>query len=114
VTATLDPLAPDALKRILVEPKNALVRQYQKLLAMDGVDLAFDDAALDAIVERALALGTGARGLRSVMEQVMLDVMFELPNLGAIGTCHISAEAVRGEAAPLLEERKASAFSLIL
>jgi ATP-dependent Clp protease ATP-binding subunit ClpX len=109
VTATLEPLSPEAMKRILTEPKNALVRQYQKLLAMDGVDLVFDDSALDAFVERAHALGTGARGLRSVMEQTMLDVMFDLPALHAIGSCRVSAATVRGDAPPLLEERKVSA-----
>jgi ATP-dependent Clp protease ATP-binding subunit ClpX len=109
VTATLDPLSPEAMKRILTEPKNALVRQYQKLLAMDGVDLVFDDDALDAFVERALRLGTGARGLRSVMEQTMLDVMFELPGLHTVGLCRITAETVAGKGPALLEERKATA-----
>ncbi|MDX1532099.1 MAG: ATP-dependent Clp protease ATP-binding subunit ClpX, partial [Rhodothermales bacterium] len=109
VMAALDPLTPEAMKRILVEPKNALVKQYQKLLAMDGVDLIFEDEALDAFVARARALGTGARGLRSVMEQTMLDVMFELPDLHTAGACRVTAATVRGEAPPLLEERKASA-----
>ncbi len=109
VAATLKPLSAEAMKRILTEPKNALVRQYQKLLAMDGVDLVFDDGALDAIVEKALALGTGARALRSVMEQTMLDVMFELPGLRTVGTCHVPAATVHGEMPPLLEERKATA-----
>ncbi|MCA0269583.1 MAG: ATP-dependent Clp protease ATP-binding subunit ClpX [Bacteroidetes bacterium] len=77
VAAALHPLDDAALRRILTEPKNALVRQYQKLAAMDGVSLAFDDDALDAIVAQAKRLGTGARGLRAVMERLMLDVMFE-------------------------------------
>ncbi len=109
VVATLDPLAPEAMKRILTEPKNALVRQYQKLLAMDGVDLAFDDDALDAIVERALLLGTGARGLRSVMEQTMLDVMFDLPDRRTIGFCRVTRDTVYGRVPPMIKERKASA-----
>jgi ATP-dependent Clp protease ATP-binding subunit ClpX len=109
VSATLDPLAPDAMKLILTEPKNALVRQYQKLLAMDGVDLVFDDEALDAVVERASSLGTGARGLRRVMEQTMLDVMFELPDRHFGGMCRVTAATVRGEAAAIYEERRASA-----
>ncbi|MEM1041630.1 MAG: ATP-dependent Clp protease ATP-binding subunit ClpX [Bacteroidota bacterium] len=109
VLAALDPLTPEAMKRILVEPKNALVRQYQKLLAMDGVDLVFDDEALDAFVERAQALGTGARGLRSVMEQTMLDVMFDLPSRRAIGLCRVSGATAQGAAPPVLEERKATA-----
>lgn len=108
VTATLDPLDGGTLKRILTEPKNALMRQYQKLLAMDGVDLVFDDEAVDAIVKRALSLGTGARGLRRVMEQTMLNVMFELPgrHLGAI--CRITEQTVVGESPAIYEERRAA------
>ncbi|MDX1579299.1 MAG: AAA family ATPase, partial [Gemmatimonadota bacterium] len=109
VLAALDPLTPAAMKQILTAPKNALVKQYQKLFAMDGVDLIFDDEALDAFVERALALGTGARGLRSVMEQTMLDVMFDLPSLRSIGACRVTADVARGHAPPVLEERKATA-----
>ena len=109
VLAALDPLTPEAMKRILTDPKNALVKQYQKLLAMDGVDLIFDDDALDAFVERALALGTGARGLRSVMEQTMLDVMFDLPDLRSVGSCRVTAAMAWGTAPPVFEERKASA-----
>jgi ATP-dependent Clp protease ATP-binding subunit ClpX len=109
VLAALDPLTPAAMKQILTAPKNALVKQYQKLLAMDGVDLIFDDEALDVFVERAHSLGTGARGLRSVMEQTMLDVMFDLPNLHTVGSCRVSAEVALGKVPPLLEERKATA-----
>ena len=109
VLAALDPLTPAAMKRILTEPKNALVKQYQKLLAMDGTDLVFDDDALDTFVAQAQALGTGARGLRSVMEQAMMDIMFELPSLHTIGTCRVTAETVRDRTLPLFEERKATA-----
>jgi ATP-dependent Clp protease ATP-binding subunit ClpX len=109
VLAALDPLTKEAMKQILTAPKNALVKQYQKLLAMDGVDLIFDDEALDVFVERALRLGTGARGLRSVMEQTMLDVMFDLPGLRLIGACRVTAEVAWGKAPPVLEERKATA-----
>jgi ATP-dependent Clp protease ATP-binding subunit ClpX len=77
VVAVLDPLTNEALRRILTEPRNALVRQYQKMLAMDGVSLAFDEDALDAIVAQAQARKTGARGLRSVLERTMLDVMYD-------------------------------------
>jgi ATP-dependent Clp protease ATP-binding subunit ClpX len=108
VTA-LDALDDGEMKRILTEPKNALVKQYQKLFAIDGVDLSFSDAALDAIVERARALGTGARGLRSVMEEVMLDIMFEVHRRSSIGGCHVTASTVRSNAPPLFNERKASA-----
>ena len=109
VLAALDPLTKEAMKRILTEPKNALVKQYQKLLAMDGTDLIFDDDALDEFVKQARALGTGARGLRSVMEQAMMDIMFDLPSLHTIGTCRVTAETVRDQTLPLFEERKATA-----
>jgi ATP-dependent Clp protease ATP-binding subunit ClpX len=109
VITALDALSDAEMKRILTEPKNALVKQYQKLLAMDGIDLTFEDAALEAVVERARALGTGARGLRSIMEDVMLDVMFNVHSHASIGTCHITEATVRSEAPPLYQERKASA-----
>ncbi|MCR5822459.1 MAG: ATP-dependent Clp protease ATP-binding subunit ClpX, partial [Bacteroidales bacterium] len=75
----LDPLDRDALRRILTEPKNALVKQYQELFMMDGVTLEFDSEALDAVVDRAIEFHLGARGLRSIMELVMTDLMFSLP-----------------------------------
>ena len=107
--ATLDPLDDAALKTILTEPRTALVKQYQKLLALDGIRLQVDDEALDAIVERARARGTGARGLRAVMEEVLLDVMFEVHQHGDISTCRITASVVREGRPPLFEKRKASA-----
>ncbi len=79
VIAHVDPLGKDALVRILTEPEGALVKEYRQLLEMDGVELRFGEGALDAIAERALAMGTGARGLRGVMESFMRDVMFEAP-----------------------------------
>lgn len=109
VTTALDALDAEALRRILVAPRNALVKQYQKLFAMDGVDLLFDDAALDAVVERAQQLGTGARGLRSVLESVMLDIMFDLHRHGVPGSCRITASTVYDGTAPAFEQRKASA-----
>ena len=109
VAASLDGLTDAEMRRILVEPKNAIVRQYQKLFAMDGVDLAFDDEALDAVVAKARVLGTGARGLRSVMEEAMLDLMFDAPDRSGIALCRLTADFVTGRAGPLYEERKASA-----
>jgi len=105
----LNALTDREMKRILTEPKNALVKQYQKLFAMDGIDLRFSDDALDAIVSLARELGTGARGLRSVMEDVMLDIMFDVHTHSGVGSCHVTARTVRGDAPPLLDERKASA-----
>jgi len=109
VSTSLDALTHEDMKRILLEPRNALVKQYKKLLAMDGVDLTFGDAALDAIVDQALALGTGARGLRSIIEKVMLDIMFEVHQHANVGSCHITEATVRDGAPPLYDERKASA-----
>jgi ATP-dependent Clp protease ATP-binding subunit ClpX len=109
VITALHALSDEALKSILTEPKNALVKQYQKLFAMDGVDLLFDDEALDAIVERAHNLGTGARGLRAVMEDAMLDIMFDIHSRPGIGTCRITASTIMGSGGPIYEERKVSA-----
>jgi ATP-dependent Clp protease ATP-binding subunit ClpX len=85
VLTYLQPLDRDALRNILTEPKNALTKQYKKLMAMDGVDLRFDDEALDYIVDKALENKLGARGLRGLMEAVMADLMFELPSHKQIG-----------------------------
>ena len=86
VLTYLQPLNRDALRNILTEPKNALTKQYKKLMAMDGVALTFDDEALDYIVDKALEYKLGARGLRGLMESVMTDLMFELPSRKKIGT----------------------------
>jgi ATP-dependent Clp protease ATP-binding subunit ClpX len=80
VLTHLDPLDKEALRKILVEPKNALVKQYQKLFEMDNVNLKFDDEALDAIVEKAIEYKLGARGLRSIVEAIVTDFMFEIPD----------------------------------
>ena len=109
VLTALDALTRTDLRRILTEPKNALVRQYQKLFAMDGVDLVVDDGALDAVVDRALALETGARGLRSVLEGTMLDLMFEAPDTHGGTVCQVTAATVTDGAPPIVEERKATA-----
>jgi ATP-dependent Clp protease ATP-binding subunit ClpX len=86
VLTYLKPLDRQALRNILTEPKNALTKQYQKLLAMDNVKLSFDENALDYIVDKAIEYKLGARGLRGLMETVMMDIMFELPNHKNLGT----------------------------
>jgi len=86
VLTYLNPLNREALRNILTEPKNALTKQYQKLMAMDNVALTFDDDALDYIVDKALEYKLGARGLRGLMEAVMTDIMFELPTHKQVGT----------------------------
>jgi ATP-dependent Clp protease ATP-binding subunit ClpX len=109
VLSALDPLSDEAMRAILVSPKNALIKQYQKLFAMDGVDLLFDEDSLDAIVERARTLGTGARGLRAVMEQIMLDIMFDMHSHANVAKCRITIDTVTQKADPIYEERKATA-----
>ena len=101
--AALDPLDRAALVRVLKEPKNSLVKQYRRLLAMDDVDLHFTDAALEELAARAEKRGTGARGLRALMESLMLDLMFAAPSGKGQARCEISTEVVRGEAEPKLE-----------
>lgn len=102
VITTLEALDEDALKRILLEPKNALVKQFQKLLEIDGVELEFRDEALASIAREAIKRGTGARGLRSIIETLMLDVMYELPSREDISQCIITREAASGQEGPLL------------
>jgi ATP-dependent Clp protease ATP-binding subunit ClpX len=102
VVAVLDELDTDALVKILTEPKNALVKQYQKLLAMEGVELEFRDHALQAIAKRALERRTGARGLRSIIEAALLDIMFDLPSLSNVQKVVVDDSAVSGDGKPLL------------
>ena len=100
--ATLNELDRDALLQILTEPKNALVKQYAALLKYDGVELSFTDEALEAIADKAIQRKTGARGLRAIMESVMLDVMYDVPTLEDVATCVITKDVVEGAAKPEL------------
>ena len=102
VVATLEELDVTALIRILTEPKNALTRQYQKLFAMEGVELEFRDAALTAIAKKALDRKTGARGLRSIIEHALLEVMFELPSLSNVEKAVVDEGCIAGDQKPLL------------
>jgi ATP-dependent Clp protease ATP-binding subunit ClpX len=101
VIATLDDLDEEALMRILTEPKNALVRQYQRLFEMEDVQLSFAEESLRTISKKAIDRKTGARGLRSIMEGILLDTMFELPSLRGVEEVVISSEVVEGKARPL-------------
>jgi len=101
VVATLTDLSEDALIDILQKPKNALVKQYQRLFDMEGIKLAFSDDAMKAIARKAIARKTGARGLRSIMEVILLDTMFELPGMTGIEEVVINSEVVEGRAKPL-------------
>ena len=101
VTVSLDLLDKEALIRILTEPKSAIVKQYQKLLELDGVKLEFDRDALTAIAETTLKRKTGARGLRAIMEKIMMDTMFRVPSDETIKECRITKDAVLGTGEPL-------------
>ncbi len=102
IIVPLDPLDEADLVRILVEPRNALVRQYQKILEMDGVELVFTDDALRAIAREALARNTGARGLRTIIEDIMLNIMYEIPSRPDVKRCVVTEDAVLRRSEPLL------------
>lgn len=110
VVTTLDALDEEALKRILTEPKNALVKQFQKLLDMDSVVLEFHEDALATIAKEAIRRGTGARGLRAIIESIMLDVMYELPSRDDIQKCIITKDAALREAAPIVLKKDGSSI----
>ena len=105
IVCTLTGLTKDALITILKEPKNAILKQYQKLLELDEVDLRFDDGALEAIAEKALEKDTGARALRSIIEEFMLDIMYEIPKDDNIGRVTLTREYIEGTGGPQIEIR---------
>jgi len=87
---------------VLTRPRNALVKQFQRLFALDNVELIFTPDAIEAAAEEAMRLGTGARALRSILERTLLDVMYEIPSHPQIRRCIVTAEAIRGQRMPLL------------
>ncbi|MSR52364.1 MAG: ATP-dependent Clp protease ATP-binding subunit ClpX [Gemmataceae bacterium] len=109
VLAPLNPLDEDALIRILTEPRNALIRQYQKLFEMEGAELVFEDGALREIARKAKSRDTGARGLRSIIEDIMLDIMYDLPDLETKGRHVVTEEVARGNL-PLFERKLQAAM----
>lgn len=108
IVATLDELTREALIEIVTKPKNALVKQYKKLVELDGVELEFDKEALEVIVDKAIERKTGARGLRSIIEEIMRDVMYEIPNNKKIAKCIITKETVLENKEPelIIDENK--------
>ena len=102
VLATLEDLDEDALVTILTQPKNALVKQYQRLFELEDTQLTFTEDALTAIAKRAIQRKTGARGLRSILEDILLDTMFELPGLDTVTEVVVNEEAVTSDAKPLM------------
>ena len=100
VMVSLELLDEDALVRILTEPKNAIVKQYQKLFELDDVKLEFTPEAVREIAHLAVERKTGARGLRSIMENAMMDIMYEIPSDSSVGICTVTKDAVEGKAKP--------------
>ncbi len=109
VVSVLDPLTQEELERILLDTKNALVKQYAKLFAMEGVNLKFTRDAITAIAAKALVLKTGARALRSIMESIMLELMFQIPDQSSIEEITINAAVIEGKKKPLLRMRRDAA-----
>ncbi|AXI99300.1 ATP-dependent Clp protease ATP-binding subunit ClpX [Cyclonatronum proteinivorum] len=109
VISGLHQLDRESLIQIMTKPKNAIVKQYQRLFEIEGVELVFEDEALEAVVERALARKTGARGLKSIMEKSMLDIMFTLPTMRNVKRCTITKATILEDAPPVYEKQKASA-----
>ena len=106
IVVTLDSLDEDALVSILTKPKNALVKQYQRLLEMDGVKLSFEDEALRQIAKEALKRKTGARGLRSILESIMRNVMYEIPSVEGVSACKVTKEVITAKKDPVLTLEK--------
>ena len=102
VTVALDKLDTDALVKVLTEPKNAIIKQYQKMIKMDDVDLVFEQDAIRAIAEKAIEQNTGARGLRSIIEAAMRNVMFNIPSEKDVKQCVITRETIVEGKQPLL------------
>ena len=102
VIGAVSSLDKEALVRILVEPKNALVKQYHKFFEFDGVELEFSDDALEAVAEQALLRGTGARGLRAILEEVLLNVMYDLPSRTDVVKCMVDKDVVLRNVTPTL------------
>jgi ATP-dependent Clp protease ATP-binding subunit ClpX len=110
---SLEGLTRDMLVQVLKEPKNAILKQYQKLLAMDEVDLQFSPDALEVIAERALEKKTGARALRAILEDIMLDIMYEIPKDENIGRVEITRDYIEGKGAPFIEMRGVSKHKML-
>ena len=106
IICTLNGLTKETLVKVLKEPKNAILKQYQKLLALDEVNLVFEDSALEAIAEKALEKETGARALRAIIEEFMMDIMYEIPKDDNIGTVTITRAYIEGTGGPIIGMRE--------
>ncbi|HRY73380.1 MAG TPA: ATP-dependent protease ATP-binding subunit ClpX, partial [Spirochaetia bacterium] len=105
----LEDLKREDLRRIITEPKNAVLRQYQESMRIDGVELVFDDGAVDAIADKAIARNTGARGLRAIVEALMMDVMYDIPSMEGAKRVVVTRDTVEGKSAPVVEILQKSA-----
>ena len=101
VAAPLHQLTEEAMRNILTEPKNAIIKQYKKLFLMEGIELEFDPFALDTIVQKSMERKTGARALRSIVEDFMIDIMYDLPNKKDVDKCIITKDAVEKNSEPI-------------
>ena len=113
VTVTLQGLTKDFLVRILKEPKNAILKQYQKLLLLDEVDLQFDADAIQAVAKKAAEKKTGARALRAIIEDFMLDIMYEIPKDDMIGRVTITKDYIENHGSPKIEMRESGEATLL-
>jgi ATP-dependent Clp protease ATP-binding subunit ClpX len=109
IHVTLNELSKEDLKKIITEPKNSVIRQYQSSLKIDGIDLVFDDEAVEAIAEKAIERKTGARGLRSIVEAIMIDIMFELPSIEGEKQVVVNREVIVNSTKPEIQYKKKSA-----
>jgi ATP-dependent Clp protease ATP-binding subunit ClpX len=109
IQVSLDDLSREDLKRIITEPRNAVLRQYQESMRLDQVELVFDEGAVEAIAERAISRNTGARGLRAIVEALMMDVMYDIPSIEGAKRVVVGRETVEGASAPAVEILKKSA-----
>ena len=107
IVVSLQPLDEGALVKILTEPKNAIIKQYQKLIGMDGVKLSFDEDAVSEIANTAIRLKTGARGLRTIIENLMTDVMYDIPSNDSIEEVKITRDCVLGKSKPAIVKKSA-------
>ena len=114
IVATLQDLDREALIQIVTQPKNALVKQYKKLFELDGVELEFEDEALEAIVDKAIERKTGARGLRAILEDIMRDIMFDIPSNPEIEKCIITKETVLNNVEPTVVINKNKANNKVV
>ena len=94
---------------VSIDPKNSIVKQYKKLFELDGVDLEFDDGAIEAIADKTLERKTGARGLRAIMEQAMMDLMYRIPSDDTIASCGVTKEVIEGTGEPILTHKEKTA-----